>query len=114
MDEIFLLNKKDVVSLMEGHATPILYSQTFKVSQFAQAVVINAKLPKEWAESGMACEVLRIDKLGWQKGRVRISLEFTPDEPESDEPEVDEPDEQPKASTNEVNDMQVLRAKLDL
>jgi hypothetical protein len=44
---------------------------------------------KELLGEGVDCEVLRIASKGWQKGklRIKVSLEFYPDEPEISEPE---------------------------
>jgi len=38
----------------------------------------------EWFTTGIDCEILNTDGKGWKKGKVRIkvSLEFQPDEPE--------------------------------
>ncbi|MGA9380613.1 MAG: KGK domain-containing protein [Phormidium sp.] len=42
-----------------------------------------------WYKEGVTCEILKIGAKGWQKGkiRVRVSLEFEPEEPEIKEPE---------------------------
>ena len=42
-----------------------------------------------WFDEGKDCEILRIGSNGWQKGklRIKVSLEFCPDEPEISEPE---------------------------
>jgi KGK domain len=39
------------------------------------------------APNGIHCEILRIGSKGWQKGRIRVkvTLEFIPDEPEIEE-----------------------------
>ncbi|MBW4647988.1 MAG: KGK family protein [Kastovskya adunca ATA6-11-RM4] len=37
----------------------------------------------DWFSEGIDCEVIRADGKGWQTGKVRITLEFAPDEPES-------------------------------
>jgi hypothetical protein len=36
----------------------------------------------EWFANGITGQVLKYGANGWQKGKVRISLEFCPDEPE--------------------------------
>lgn len=43
----------------------------------------------KWSSEGKNCEILKIGSKGWQKGkfRVKISLEFEPEEPEIKEPE---------------------------
>jgi hypothetical protein len=39
---------------------------------------------RAWFDQGIDCEILRPDAKGWRKGklRIRIALEFCPDEPE--------------------------------
>lgn len=43
----------------------------------------------KWFTEGKDCEILRIGAKGWQKGKIKIkvSVEFEPDEPEISEPE---------------------------
>ncbi len=47
----------------------------------------NAVIAAKWFEEGIDCEVLKFDSNAWRKGKVRIkvSLEFCPDEPEIEE-----------------------------
>lgn len=53
-----------------------------------------------WFGEGIDCELLKIAAKGWQKGKVRIrlTLEFCPDEPEvagtvaSNDPEIAQPE----------------------
>lgn len=43
----------------------------------------------KWFTEGKNCEILKIGAKGWQKGkiRLRVILEFEPEEPETNEPE---------------------------
>lgn len=43
----------------------------------------------EWFYNGKECEILKLGSTGWQKGKVRLKVivEFCPDEPEVSEPE---------------------------
>lgn len=58
------------------------------------------RLQKGWFEEGTDCEILRLGAKGWQNGkvRIRVSLEFCPDEPaakempSSNEPEISPPE----------------------
>ncbi|OKH33931.1 hypothetical protein NIES2119_21800 [[Phormidium ambiguum] IAM M-71] len=58
-----------------------LHKQGFKLEDLAatQKLLID----------GLDAEILKIGAKGWQKGkiRVRVTLEFEPDEPETNEPE---------------------------
>lgn len=46
----------------------------------------------QWFGDGVDCELLRIGSDGWQKGkmRVRVILEFCPDEPSTHESPLDD------------------------
>ena len=54
-----------------------------------EGVEVNRSDTKKMWEQGIDGEVLRIGSKGWQKGkiRIRISVEFCPDEPEITQPE---------------------------
>ncbi len=49
----------------------------------------------KWFDDGINCEILKIGAKGWQKGKIKIkvTLEFCPDEPEIEEaPEITQPE----------------------
>jgi hypothetical protein len=54
-----------------------------------KGVEVNSSDTKKMLEQGIDGEVLRIGSKGWQKGkiRIRISVEFCPDESEITQPE---------------------------
>jgi hypothetical protein len=58
--------------------------QTFKVKQLVEAIKnqVDDSSKKLFEESGLELEVLKLDAKGWRKGKVRLSVEFCPDEPE--------------------------------
>jgi hypothetical protein len=84
------LNKNDVVSIenFDENAVYIISQQMLKVEQFQKQVIENFlgneedKIRKKWEDEGVKCEVLK-PRGNWQKGKVRmkITLEFCPDEP---------------------------------
>ncbi|MEM7552998.1 MAG: KGK domain-containing protein [Cyanobacteria bacterium P01_A01_bin.84] len=88
------LQKDDVVSTDSSHT--LMPHCTFKVGEFIvkmkQVLSGHDELQEKWLIDGQACEVLRPGTQGWQKGKVRISLEFCPDERESplDNIDIDE------------------------
>ncbi len=54
-----------------------------------------------WFTEGIDCEVLKLGAKDWQKGkvRIRVSLEFCPDEPETKEtPAINQPEIGPTES----------------
>lgn len=76
------LGPNDVVSVDEEKS---VVGTTFKVKDMTFYLAnrsINDDWVKAWTVSGVECEVLRAGR-EWQKGKVRISLEFIPDQPES-------------------------------
>ncbi len=52
-------------------------------SYVEQAIASWSDEKNDWfSDRGIDCEALRFGSKGWQKGRIRLSLEFCPDEPE--------------------------------
>jgi hypothetical protein len=77
------LEDDDVLS-MNANENPV-YTPTIKVSQVLQKIrsSIGSSI-NEWTETGAECEVLRASTAGWRKGKVRLCIEFVPDEPEDE------------------------------
>jgi hypothetical protein len=79
----------DVVSVPK--AKSLMNASTFKVMEVASYLAKqlysneNSQPYQEWSNTGVECEVLKMDGNGWKKGKVRISLEFIPDEEEEEE-----------------------------
>ncbi len=79
------LNQDDVVTVNVDHQYVIAHT-TFKVAEFAKQMATNwtnFDNKKKWYVESVDCEVLKPGAKRWQKGKVRITLEFCPDEPES-------------------------------
>lgn len=66
----------------------LMRNPTFKVGEFLDALAqAVSDLEEDWPEEkegwfgglGLNCEALRFSSGGWQRGRVRIRLEFSPD-----------------------------------
>jgi hypothetical protein len=89
MDKEFgLLGDDEVVFVRSGRI--LMANPTFKVSEFLDALAqLISEQEGEWSderegwftERGQSCEVLRFGNQGWQRGRVRIRLEFCPERP---------------------------------
>ena len=83
-----MLSDDEVLFIRAGRI--VMANPTFKVSEFLDALaqLISEQEP-EWSEEqegwftdrGASCEVLRFTSQGWQRGRVRIRLEFCPERP---------------------------------
>ena len=87
------LMSDEVVSVEESKKI-LLAHPIFKFSELKQALthLIKTYDPNaqrgwsdekvKWFNEGVNVQVLRYGAPGWQKGRIRISVEFCPDEPE--------------------------------
>jgi hypothetical protein len=89
-DRFESLEGGEVVSIQ--HEAEVLSGQkTFKTGDLNDAIksYVASAIPgwseekNDWfTDRGIDCEALRFGSKGWQKGRIRLSLEFCPDEPE--------------------------------
>ena len=87
-NEYGLLGEDEVLYVRSGRV--LMANPTFKVSEFLDALAqMVSEQEREWSDEregwftnqGQSCEVLRFDGQGWQRGRVRIRLEFCPERP---------------------------------
>lgn len=87
-NEYGLLGDDEVLFVRSGRI--LMSNPTFKVSEFLDALAqLISEQEDEWSderegwftERGQTCEVLRFGNQGWQRGRVRIRLEFCPERP---------------------------------
>lgn len=111
-----------------GDDDVLMFQETmFKVVKFRKAIenAFNSYLPQHLQSSlannsinittkncfgdGMNCEVLKINSKGWKKGkvRIRVSLEFCPDEPDVEEIPVSNQLEinQPESPLDDIRQM---------
>ena len=85
------LHSGEVVSVQ--HDTQVLTGhRTFKVGELSDSIRSHLEAALSgWSEEksgwfdqqGIECEALRFGSNGWQKGRIRLCLEFCPDESEA-------------------------------
>ena len=79
------LNKKDAIDLNDTNDDFIIDYHTFKVEDFIYRLVncycSNEEVISIWLK-GLDSEVLTSNK-GWRKGKIRLNIEFCPDETES-------------------------------
>jgi KGK domain len=89
-DRFESLESGEVVSIQ--HETQVLSGhRTFRSGELndtiknlvEQAIAGWSTDKNDWfTDRGIDCEALRFGSKGWQKGRIRLSLEFCPDEPD--------------------------------
>ncbi len=60
-----------------------------------------------WLDKGIDCKTLKFGAKGWQKGkvRIRVSIEFCPDEPEVEETSATNEIEQPESPLDDLRQM---------
>lgn len=88
------LDNGEVLSV-DASAQLLIGHRTFRVGEFAEALRSQLEYglggSSGWteekdgwfSENGIECEVLKFGNVGWQKGKVRIKLEFRAEEPKS-------------------------------
>lgn len=85
MDHDFgLLDDNEVLHVTRGRI--LMSNPTFRVIEFLDALAqLISEQEVEWTEdsegwfsNGLDCEALRLSSQGWQRGKVRLRLEFLP------------------------------------
>ncbi|NJP11116.1 MAG: KGK domain-containing protein [Leptolyngbyaceae cyanobacterium RU_5_1] len=111
MDDFQPLNNDEVLFISVGRV--LMANPTFKVGEFLDALAqAISDREDDWADEnegwfgdGLECEALRFNAQGWQRGRVRIRLEFSPEEPRGRLPE--------RRSTNETRRSEPSNSRFD-
>ncbi|MEP6490215.1 KGK family protein [Microcoleus vaginatus GB2-A3] len=112
-DNFDSLKRDDVVSVYSDHI--LVTNRTFTISEFIAAMMTLIKaeagwteLKETWFREGIDCKILKPGAKSWQRGKVRITLEFQPEELE-----VGEIAETGKsADTKVVSPLEDLRQKM--
>jgi len=80
------LSQDDVMSIYPEVFQQLNVSNTFKAVHLLESIKVyigSKTIEASLFDEAINCEVLRLGNKRWQKGKVRIRLEFCPDEPES-------------------------------
>jgi hypothetical protein len=80
------LNYNEVVSVDTESFGNLDLPNTFKVVQLLTAIkeyIDFQETEEQLFEKGIDCEVLKFGTQGWRKGKVRLTLEFSPEQPDS-------------------------------
>ncbi|WRH68726.1 MAG: KGK domain-containing protein [Planktothrix sp. GU0601_MAG3] len=86
--------KQDLEYALKENSYRIIESLVSQQSNQSFSVIIdNSRYDKQWFEEGKECQLLKLGAKEWQPGtlKMKVTLEFCPDEPEEDE--VDEEEE---------------------
>jgi KGK domain len=92
-DRFTPLNDDEVLHIESGRV--LMANPTFKVGELLDALAqAISDREQDWSEEqegwfseGADCEALRLNNSGWQRGRVRIRIEFAPSNPPERLPE---------------------------
>jgi hypothetical protein len=78
-----IINPNDVISVNKDDNV-LMSHHTYKVQEFLDRLGHHIDRHKidRWTIDGVPCELLSPCQ-GWQKGKIKICLQFIPDEPES-------------------------------
>ncbi len=112
------LNDDEVLHVTRGRI--LLSNPTFRISELLDALAqLVGDQEEEWSEEiegwfaeGLECEALRIGNQGWQRGRVRIRVEFAPSSgPKLLKESVRPPREESRAPREEPRAREELRPR---
>jgi len=78
------INGDEVISISNPDDNVLLGHHTYKAEEFLNRLGkhIDKHKKDRWIEKGVPCKILSPNQQ-WQKGRIKICLEFIPDKPES-------------------------------
>ena len=79
------LERNEVISINTDNFGKLELASTFKVLELLEVIqkYISFQMPEaSLFDQGIDCEILRLGARGWKKGKVRICVEFCPEEPE--------------------------------
>ncbi|MFM9267169.1 KGK domain-containing protein [Tychonema sp. BBK16] len=74
-------------SHLEDALTGLFKTQGLQINTSKYNLQLKCSETQKWFGDGIDCEALKIGAKGWQKGKVkiRVTIEFCPDEPEVEE-----------------------------
>lgn len=78
------INGDEVISIINEEDNVLINHHTYKAEEFLSRLGdhINRHKKEVWIEKGVSCEVLSPNQT-WQKGKIKICLQFIADQPES-------------------------------
>ncbi|MBW4681821.1 MAG: KGK family protein [Microcoleus vaginatus WJT46-NPBG5] len=114
-DKFESLEREDVVSVYSDQI--LLTNRTFTIIEFIAAMLPIVKSQyhssnwtqekESWFHEGIDCKMLQPDK-SWQKGKVRITLEFCPETVEVEETlEIEPAADEESSPLDEIRQMKI-------
>jgi hypothetical protein len=102
LQSVFIGNLADVI-IESLDSQGIKGTSIYEVPSRGRAYAVNWK----WWSEGKDCEILRIGAKGWQKGKIRmkVTLEFCPDEPEAEETSTSNTITEPESPLDDLRQM---------
>jgi hypothetical protein len=79
-----IINEDDVVSIDDREDNILMGHYTYQSGEFLNQLCIRIGCNKKdkWLTEGVPCKLLSPNQ-GWQKGKVKICLQFIPEQAES-------------------------------
>ena len=78
------INGEEVISINNKDDNILISHHTYKAGDFLQELAQNINYSKgnKWLFEGIDCEIMSPNQ-NWQKGKIKICVQFIPDRPES-------------------------------
>ena len=79
-----MINSDEVISIDNRDDNVLLGHYTYQAEEFLHRLGdhIDHHKKERWIEKGVPCKLLAPNQ-NWQKGRIKICLQFIPEQPES-------------------------------
>ena len=78
------INSDEVISIDDKDDNVLLGHHTYKAEEFLHRLGkhIDRNKKEKWIDKGVPCKLLSPNQ-NWQKGKIKICLQFIPEQPES-------------------------------
>lgn len=78
------INGNEVISISDKKDNVLINHHTYKAEEFLKRLGdhVDHHKREKWIEEGVPCEILSPNQT-WQKGKIKICLQFIPEQPES-------------------------------
>ena len=79
-----IIQNNEVITITNHEDNVLIGHHTYQASEFLSRLGkhIDRHKKKKWIDEGVPCKILSPNQ-NWQKGKIKICLQFIPDQPES-------------------------------